>query len=140
MKKTASLIALAAAIAACSPADREPAAEPTEAATPEPATAETSASLAADGQPAHGNYKITRKDGTVIMSEVRPDGTYTDTIDGEVVETGRWEQPSPDVYCYTSDEEGAAQVCNDEAVDANGVWTSTNRETGEAATVERVAE
>ena len=49
----------------------------------------------------------------------------------------RWEQKSPEQFCFTKDEEGATQKCNTEAVDANGVWTSTDPE-GKVATVERV--
>ncbi len=93
--------------------------------------------LAADGQPAIGNYKVTTSEGEVIMEEVRADGTYVGTANGEVVETGRWEQKSPEQYCYTNDEEGAVKQCNTEEVDENGVWTSRDPE-GNVSTVERV--
>jgi hypothetical protein len=93
--------------------------------------------LAADGQPAVGTYRVTTADGEVLMEEVRADGTYVATIDGEVVETGRWEQRSPEEYCYTKDEEGATQQCNTEGIDDQGVWTSRDPE-GKVATVERV--
>lgn len=128
------LVAALAAVTACS--QSEPAPEPTEeAAAPAPeAEAEL---LAADGQPATGTYKVTTADGEVVMEEVRADGTYVATIDGEVVETGSWVQKSPEQYCYTTDEEGATEQCNAEAIDANGVWTSTDPE-GNVATVERV--
>jgi hypothetical protein len=38
----------------------------------------------------------------------------------------------------TPDEEGATQKCYEEAVDANGVYTSKDPDTGEVSTVERV--
>ena len=122
------------ALAACSQAEA-PAPEAT--ATAEPAATTAAAPLAADGKPTPGNFKITTADGKIVMEEVKADGTYSDTIDGKVVETGKWVQKSPAEYCYTADGEGAKEVCNKEAVDANGVWTSTNPE-GKTATVERV--
>ncbi len=71
------------------------------------------------------------------MEEVKADGTYATMIDGKVAETGKWEQKSPAIYCYTKDEKNPVQKCNDEKVE-NGVYTSKNRE-GEVSTVERVA-
>lgn len=101
------------------------------------ATTAAAAPMAADGKPTPGNFKITTADGKVVMEEVKADGTYVDTMDGKVVETGRWVQKSPTEYCYTKDGEGAKEVCNTEGVDAKGVWTSTNSE-GKTATVERI--
>jgi hypothetical protein len=94
-------------------------------------------SLAADGQPSIGTYTVTTSEGKVVTEEVRGDGTYVDMIDGKIVETGRWEQKSPEQYCYTEDGQGEMQKCNVEAVDAQGVWTSTDPE-GKVATVVRV--
>ena len=126
------LVAALATVTACSEA--EPAPEATEAAA---APAPAAPSLAADGQPAADTYRVTTSDGKVILEDVRADGTYVDTVDGKVVETGRWEQKSPEQYCYTKDGEGETQKCNTEAVDAKGVWTSRDAE-GKVATVERV--
>jgi len=130
------LFAALAAVAACSEADTQT--EPTEDVVMAEAQAlpETQ-SLAADGQPAAGNYKVTTSEGVVIMEELRADGTYVGMVDGEVVETGTWVQKSPEHYCYTEDEEGATEQCNTEGVDENGVWTSTDPE-GNVATVERI--
>lgn len=135
------LVASIAILAACSQgANDETAAEPTMAA----ATEEPAPVMAADGQAAPGLYKVTLEDGTVFTEDVKPDGTYVQTdADGKVVETGTWEQKSPEEYCYTVDaeylEEGATpqQQCNAEQIGADGVWTSTNPE-GKTATVERV--
>ncbi len=131
MNKIAVIAALAF-VSACS--KPEPAAAPeatATAATPEVAT------TAADGKPSTGTFKITTADGQTIMEEIKADGTYVDTQDGKVVETGRWEQKSPAQYCWTKDEAGATQVCADEKVE-NGVYTSYNPLTKKTATVERI--
>jgi hypothetical protein len=130
------LIAAVAALAACSKS--EPAPEATDAATaPEATPAAAAEPLAADGKSSVGTFKVTTSDGTVVMEEVKADGTYVDTVDGKVVETGKWNQKSPEQYCFTKDEEGATEKCNTEGVDAKGVWTSTNAE-GKTSTVVRV--
>jgi hypothetical protein len=130
MKRILVLTALAA-VAACSKPAPAPEAEASSA-----ATAPVAASLAADGGPADGTYKVTTPDGKIMMDEVKPDGTYSTTEGGKVVDTGKWEQKSPSQYCYTSDEAGAAQKCNEEKVE-NGVWTSKDPD-GKVATIERV--
>jgi hypothetical protein len=133
MKRIIVIAALAAAAACSKPA---PAPEATAEASAEATTA-SAEPLAADGKPSPGKFKVTAHDGKVIMEEVKADGTYVDTVDGKVVETGRWEQKSPSQYCFTKDEKDAKQACNTEGVDAKGVWTSTN-EKGETATVVRL--
>ena len=134
------MVAAVAMLAACSQAEEEPAAEVAEAA-PEPVEV-----MAADGQPAPGKYRVTTSEGEVFNEELSPDGTYVQMDDdGNVVETGTWEQKSPEEYCYTVDEqyrdEGdtGEQQCNSEGIGEDGVWTSTNPE-GNTATVERVTE
>lgn len=132
------LVAGLAGIAACS--QPAPAPEPTEAASAEAAPAAAAETLAADGKPSHGKFTVTRKDGTVYTAEVKPDGTYVTTAaDGKVTDTGKWEQKSPEQYCETSDKEGSKQKCYAEKVDDKGVYTSTDPDTGEVATVVRVS-
>ena len=126
------LMASLAAVAACSQAETAPEAEATE------EVAEAAQPLALDGLATPGTYKITLENGDVIMEEVSADGSYSATNPDGSIETGTWEQPSPDVFCSTSDEEGAAQECSDEKYGDNGEWLSTNRETGNTAIVERV--
>jgi len=127
-----------AAVAACS--QPAPAPEPTEAASAEAAPAAAAETLAADGKPSHGTFKVTGKDGTTHTAEVKPDGTYVVTAaDGKVTDTGKWEQKSPEQYCETSDKEGSKQKCYAEKVDDKGVYTSTDPETGEVSTVVRVS-
>lgn len=128
------IVAAVAVLAGCSQSETAPApeaaAEATEAAVAEP--------MAADGKPSAGMYRVTTSEGEVFMEDVKADGTYVQTDkDGKVVETGKWVQKSPTEYCTTKDEEGAAEKCNVEGIDAAGVWTSKSAE-GKTATVERV--
>ena len=134
MKRIIAMAAFAAVAACSQPA---PAPEATEEAAAEPAVAAAAETVAADGKSSTGTFKVTTADGKVFMEEVKPDGTYVQTQDGKVVETGKWVQKSPSQYCYTKDEEGAKEECNTEQVDAKGVWTSVDPE-GKTATVERV--
>lgn len=130
-------MASALALAACSQPE-ETEAEPVE--TP---VVEEVGPTAADGNPSAGMYRVTTEAGDVYMEEVKPDGTYVTTKDGEVTETGSWNQPSPDQYCTTVDaeyvEEGddGSEKCNTEQIGEDGVWTSVNGK-GETAIVERV--
>jgi len=145
MKRIIAIAALAA-LAACSKPAEEPAApaeataEATAEAAPTAATAATAAAaaMAADGKPTVGKYKITRADGSVMMEDLRADGTFVSTSADGKTETGKWEQKGPNLYCATEDKEGAKQLCFDEKVDDKGVYTSKHPETGEVSTVVRV--
>ena len=133
MKKIV-LVAALAAISACS----EPAPEATEEAPVEaaPAVAEN---IAADGLPTVGIYNVTSADGTTFSVDVKEDGTYAVTgADGAVTETGKWVQKSPELYCETPDTEGAVEKCYNERME-NGVYLSTDPETGETSTITRPA-
>lgn len=138
MKRIIAIAALAA-LAACSKPAEEPAApaEATAEATAEAAPA-AAAAMAADGKPTVGKYKVTRADGSVIMEDLRADGTFVSTMADGKTETGKWEQKGPNLYCATEDKEGAKQLCFDEKVDDKGVYTSKHPETGEVSTVVRV--
>lgn len=125
-------IAALTAVTACS--KPEPAPEAETAATPEAAA--PAAPLAADGQSSVGTFKITAPDGKVYSDNVKADGTYETSLDGKVVETGKWNQKSPNLYCFTKDEADAKEECNEEKVEG-GVWTTKNAK-GEVSKVERV--
>ncbi len=125
------IVAALATLGACSQAEA-PAPEATEEVAVAPVEV-----MAADGKSPVGKYTVTTAEGEVINEELKADGTYADTKDGKVVETGKWVQKTPETYCYTKDEEGAKEVCNTEKVDDKGVWTSVNPE-GKTATVVRV--
>ncbi len=132
MKKIV-LLAAVTLVTACSKPAPAPEADASAAAE---TSAPVAANIAADGKSSVGKFKVTTSDGKVMIEEVKADGTYVQTIEGKVAETGKWEQRSPGSYCVTKDEAGATQKCNDESVE-NGVWTSKDAE-GKVATVERV--
>lgn len=138
MKKLMVFAALAS-LAACSKQEPAPTADATESAAPA-ATSDADAAaaqpVAADGKPSVGTFTVTTSDGKVFTEEDKADGTYVDTKDGKVVETGKWEQKSPSQFCFTKDEANAKQQCNTEQVDAKGVWTSVGPD-GKTATVVR---
>ncbi len=127
------LVSTLAALAACSPAETTD-----EAATTTEAVETVAEVTAADGGPSFGMFKVTGADGKVNMEDVRADGTYTSTTEGEEPKTGTWEQTSPDSFCSTPAEEGAVQTCYAESIDEKGVWTSTDPNTGEVSKIERV--
>ncbi len=132
MKQIALLVALAAASACSKPA---PAPEADASAAPAASAAATE-NIAADGKPSVGKYKVTSAKGEITMEELKSDGTYVSMSDDKVIETGKWEQKSPAIYCYTKDEKDPVQKCNEEKVE-NGVYTSKNPD-GEVSTIERV--
>ena len=135
MKKIVLITALAA-LAACSKQADAPAAVATEAATAAPDAA-AAGPTAADGKPSPGTFKVTTSDGKVFTEVDNPDGTYTSTQDGKVVDTGKWVQKSPAEFCYTKDEPNPKQRCGAEKVDEKGVWTSTNPD-GKVSTIVRI--
>ncbi|MCT2560176.1 hypothetical protein N0B51_14430 [Tsuneonella sp. YG55] len=135
MKKFVAAAALGA-LAACSQPAPEP--ETDAAATEAEAPAAMPTTLAADGKPSYGKFEVTMPDGQKIVANVKPDGTFEVTdASGAVIDSGTWEQKSPEQYCETSSKEGSEQVCYDEKV-VDGVYQSTNPKTGETATVVRL--
>lgn len=133
MKRLILAMAFVTLTTACTQPAPEAAPESTEVAATETAAP---AVMAADGKSPVGKYRITASDGKVFEEDVRADGTYTQTIDGKVSETGKWNQKAADTYCYTVDKEGATEVCNSEKIE-NGVWSSTSPD-GKTAKVERI--
>lgn len=132
MKKILIITAFAT-LSACS------AEKPAEEAAPATETVEAATeTVAADGGPSSGMFKVTDADGKVTMEELRADGTYTATSEGEEPKTGKWEQKSPESFCSTPDEEDGKQKCYAETVGEDGVWTSTDPDDGTVSTIERV--
>ena len=135
MKKFVAAAALVA-LAACSQPAPEPEADV--AATEEAAPDAMPTTLAADGKPSYGKFEVTSPDGKKMVADVKPDGTFEVTdASGAVIDSGTWEQKSPEQYCETSSKEGSEQICYNEKV-VDGVYQSTNPKTGEVSTVVRL--
>ncbi|MFC3096394.1 hypothetical protein [Alteraurantiacibacter palmitatis] len=89
MKKLVVIVA-ATLLSACGSGDNGSA----DAVTPTP-------SPAAPNSPLIGVYGGTDMDGNSWTSQINADGTYTDTVGGEVSETGVWTH-SGDQVCFTA--------------------------------------
>ena len=105
------------------------------------ADAPSSATLAADGKPSAGHYRATDAEGEILFEQLRPDGTYRfANRSGVTLEEGRWEQRSPALLCFTADRETADEICYREEIGPDGVWRSTDPNTGAIVQIERVEE
>lgn len=119
------IVALAgAALAACQQ-------QPAEEATP---TETAAAPVTANGSPV-GMYDATAKDGTVSSTELRADGSYTDTdASGKVTAEGTW-AVTDGKTCFSPTTEGAEAMCYTETAPAeDGSFTATP-DSGDAITV-----
>ncbi|MEM7666887.1 MAG: hypothetical protein AAF250_13600 [Pseudomonadota bacterium] len=97
-------------------------------------------SVAADGAPPEGQYRaVDEETGFVLIEELRADGTYTFAdIDGNLLEQGTYLQKTPERLCFTADTELAQENCYEEAVGKDGVWRTTDPDTGAVSVVERI--
>ncbi len=116
---TTAVIAAIFTLGACSKAEA-PAPVAAETVAPEPV-----AMTVADGKPAAGTFEVTQEDGTVITQVVNADGTYTNTAADGTTSTGTWTIDGPNRFCDKA-ADVAEQVCYNETVGADGVWTSVN--------------
>ena len=118
MKKFVIIGALA--LAACS--GGEEAAD--EAMVEEPVVEEV-AIMAADGNPPEGTFEISSAEGDILTQVVNADGTYANLdAEGNEINVGTWSIPEDGLWC--SAQEGQEEICFNESVDADGVWTSVN--------------
>lgn len=102
-------------------------------------TAELEASLAADGRPAEGFYRAVDETGLVLIEELRSDGTYVFTdADGELIEEGTYVQKTPQLPCFTPKAERAVEKCYMDEVGEDGVWRTTDPDTGIVSVIERI--
>ncbi len=109
---------LALALTACS-ADEKPAEESA-------AEREAPEFPAADGGPQTGRFEISSPTrDVVIVQEVRKDGTYSSSLDGQVTETGTWAAPSRGLFCTESN---GNKSCDEESIAPDGTWQSVNVE------------
>lgn len=101
--------------------------------------AELEASLAADGQPAEGFYRAVDETGFVLIEELRNDGTYVFTdADGKLIEEGTYVQKTPQLPCFTPKAEGAVEKCHLDEIGEDGVWRTTDPDTGIVSVIERI--
>ena len=129
MKKLV-LIAAVAALSACNQNKAEPAPAASEAAAPTPAASALPA--AADMA---GTYEFDYK-GKATTSVMKADGTYEDSQDGKVTETGKW-TVKDNKSCFTP-EKGKEQCTSDGPMGSDGTFTVTPDE-GAPYTVTKTA-
>lgn len=95
--------------------------------------------LAADGKPAPGRYRAVDETGFVLIEELREDGTYLFTDgDGNLVEEGTYVQKTPQLPCFTPNTDRAVEKCYNDELGEDGVWRTTDPDTGVVAVIERV--
>jgi hypothetical protein len=111
MKKLV-LIAAVAALAACNQNKAEPAPAPSE-----PAAAATTASMA-------GTYEFTFQD-KATTTVIKDDGTYEDSQDGKVIESGKWTQAGGQT-CFDDTGPNAAVCWTTTEPDSTGSFTATS--------------
>lgn len=131
MKRLILVAALGVALAGCGDAAEdsdEPAAVETPAAT-ETVAEETAA----------GTYEFDM-DGKATIAVLNPDGTYTDTQDGEVIESGTWEDRDDGTTCFDSEGGDDTVVCYtvSEAAE-DGTQTATPDDGSETLTIRKTA-
>lgn len=98
--------------------------------------------LAADGLSPEGRYRaVSEASGVVLIEELRTDGTYTFFDEnGQSVEEGTFEQKTPELPCFTPNTDGAVQKCYNDMIGDDGIWRTTDPDTGEVFVLERIAE
>ena len=95
--------------------------------------------VAADGAPSVGSYRAVDQNGSVLIEELLEDGTYVFADEaGSTIEEGNWTQKSPSELCFLANSDDADEICYLEEISDDGTWISTNSQTGETATIERL--
>ncbi len=107
-----------------------------------PETAEPStpvSSMAADGKPPAGFYRAVDETGFVLIEELREDGTYLFAdADGNLIEEGTYVQKTPQLPCFTSNADGAIEKCYLDEIGEDGIWRTTDPDTGVVSVIERM--
>lgn len=126
MKRLVLAAALTGALAACgNPAE--------ESGDPVPAATET---VAADSWAGTYEFEI---EGETTTAALMADGTYTDTVDGEVVESGTWEENAEGQVCFDPAGEDTPVTCFTAGeVGEDGTFVATPDE-GEPLTIRKVS-
>lgn len=137
MKKTMLFIGVAALAACAETATEEAAEENGMAMEDEMAMEETSMATAPDGGPVAGTYEVTNADGESWTTTINADMTYSQTMNGEEVETGTMRMQDNMTACFDPAGEEEGESCSTSMVAEDGTWTASNDE-GEEVTVVRV--
>jgi hypothetical protein len=127
MKK---LIAIAgiATLAACN--QSEPAPEPVE----------TEAAAPVEQMSLVGVYEETTEDGKTLVTTINEDGTYTESIDGEVTESGTWTQVDGQDCFDPEGDEAPTRCFTTSEMAEDGTFTATPADGGDPITVKRVGD
>lgn len=108
-------------------------------AAPVSAASEPEASMAADGKAAEGLYRAVDETGFVVIEELREDGTYSFTdSEGNSIEEGTYVQKTPQLPCFTPEAERAVEKCYLDEIGEDGIWRTTDPDTGVVSVIERI--
>lgn len=124
MRNLVLIAALGVALAGCDQAAEE-ADEPTAVATTEAAAATMA-----------GTYEF-EVDGIKTTAVLNPEGTYADSTDGTVTETGTWVETDGKT-CFDPEGEASETCFTSTEPDAEGVFVATPDE-GEPLTIKRIS-
>ena len=104
------------------------------------AAPEQSPSEAATIKVSAGSYDITQADGSRLISVLNANGTYTDTVNGAVTESGTWADKDDGATCFTptDDSDAKAQCYTFSAPAEDGSFTATPSE-GDPIKVKKIA-
>ena len=131
MKRLVLIAALTGALAACGDAAEE-SDEPVAEEAAQPAAVATPTSMA-------GTYEF-ELDGKMTTAVLNPDGTYTDTQEGQVVESGTWREMDDGMTCFDAAGEDTPEVCfTSTEPNAEGVFTATPDDGSEPLTIKKVS-
>lgn len=125
MKQAIAVAMLALALAACGDAAEE-------SDDPVPAATET---VASEGWPGTYEFEV---DGRTTTSTLLADGTYTDTVDGEVVQSGQWEENAAGKVCFDPAGDEAAIACYAAGEVADDGTMVVTPDEGEPLTVRKI--
>lgn len=131
MKRLVLIAALAGSLAACGDAAEE---------ADDTATAETAeATPEAEPTSSAGTYEFDM-DGTTTVATLNPDGTYADTQDGEVIESGTWEDRDDGKTCFDSEGGDDTVVCFTMGeTGADGTFVATPDDGSEPLTIKKTS-
>ena len=127
MRNLVLFAALGVALAGCDRAAEE-ADEPTASAVP------TATEAAADTMAGTYEFEV---DGITTTAVLDPDGTYTDSTDGTVTETGTWREMDGQT-CFDPEGDAEETCFTSTEPDAEGVFVATPDE-GEPLTIRKIS-